>query len=86
MAHNQRLGRIKVGHGLAVVRVAKEHHGADLGHCGRVEVARRVVDDHASLGVASEDELGVGAALEDRLDLVGPLHEQSVYGVSAFVA
>lgn len=73
MADGQNLGGINVGKSLSVSWVSKENDGADFG-CGCcIEVAHRVVDDQAALGVATNDKLGVRAALCDGCDLGCPI-------------
>lgn len=73
VADGQDLGSINVGKSLSVSWVSKENHGADLGGGCCIEVAHGVVDDQAALGVATNDKLGVWAALCDGCDLGGPI-------------
>lgn len=78
VADGQDLGSINVGESLSVSWVSKKHHGADLGGGCCIEVAHSVVDDQAALGVATNDKLGVRAALCDGCDLGSPICVEKV--------
>lgn len=78
VADGQNLGSINVRKSLSVFWVSKENDGADLGGGCRIEVAHRIVDDQAALGVATNDKLGVRAALCDVCDLGGPIQVETL--------
>lgn len=77
VADGQNLGSIDVGKSLSVFWVSKENDGTDFGGGCCIEVAHRVVDDQAALGVATNDKLGVRAALRDGCDLGGPIRVET---------